>query len=117
MPIFEYVCDNCGHEFETLQKVSEAPLKKCEACGSKKLRKKISAAGFRLSGSGWYETDFKSGKKKNVSSSDEKSGGNSSSGSSKDKDSGGSTSKKEPTSTSEKASNKSSKTSKAGGDN
>ena len=117
MPIFEYICDNCGHEFETLQKVSEAPLKKCEACGAKKLRKKISVAGFRLSGSGWYETDFKSGKKKNVSSSDEKSGGDSSSGSSKDKDSGGSTSKKESTSTSEKASNKSSKTSKAGGDN
>ena len=117
MPIFEYICDNCGHEFETLQKVSEAPLKKCEACGAKKLRKKISAAGFRLSGSGWYETDFKSGKKKNVSRSDEKSGGDSSSGSSKDKDSGGSTSKKESTSTSEKASNKSSKTSKAGGDN
>ena len=117
MPIFEYICDNCGHEFETLQKVSEAPLKKCEACGAKKLRKKISAAGCRVSGSGWYETDFKSGKKKNVSSSDEKSGGDSSSGSSKDKDSGGSTSKKESTSTSEKASNKSSKTSKAGGDN
>ena len=115
MPIFEYICDNCGHEFETLQKVSEAPLKKCEACGAKKLRKKISAAGFRLSGSGWYETDFKSGKKKNVSSSDEKSGSDSSSGSSKDKDSGGSTNKS--TSTSEKASNKSSKTSKAGGDN
>ena len=117
MPIFEYICDNCGHEFETFQKVSEAPLKNCEACGAKKLRKKISAAGFRLSGSGWYETDFKSGKKKNVSSSDEKSGGDSSSGSSKDKDSGGSTSKRESTSTSEKASNKSSKTSKAGGDN
>ena len=117
MPIFEYICDNCGHEFETLQKVSEAPLKKCEACGANKLRKKISAAGFRLSGSGWYETDFKSGKKKNVSSSDEKSGGHRSSDSSKDEDGGGSTSKKESTSTSEKASNKSSKTSKAGGDN
>ena len=120
MPIFEYICDNCGHEFETLQKVTEAPLKKCEACGAKKLRKKISAAGFRLSGSGWYETDFKSGKKKNVSSSDDKSGGDSSSGSSgssgSSKDSSGSTSKKESSSTSEKATNKSSKTSKAGGD-
>ena len=70
MPIFEYICDNCGHEFETLQKVSEAPLKKCEACGAKKLRKKISAAGFRLSGSGWYETDFKTGNKKNIAKSD-----------------------------------------------
>lgn len=75
MPIFEYVCDKCGHEFETLQKASEAPLKICEACGAKGLRKKISAAGFRLSGSGWYETDFKSGKKKNVSGSEDKAGG------------------------------------------
>ena len=114
MPIFEYICDNCGHEFETLQKVSEAPLKKCEACGAKKLRKKISAAGFRLSGSGWYETDFKSGKKKNVSSSDDKSGGDSSSVSSKD--SSGSTGKKESSSTPEKATKKPNKTSKTGGD-
>ena len=117
MPIFEYICDNCGHEFETLQKISEAPLKKCEACGAKKLRKKISAAGFRLSGSGWYETDFKSGKKKNVSSSDDKSVGDSSSGSSgSSTDRSGSTSKKESSSTSEKTTNKSSKTSKTGGD-
>ena len=72
MPIFEYVCDKRDHKFETLQKVSEPPLKICEACGKKGLRKKISAAGFRLSGSGWYETDFKSGKKKNVSGSDDK---------------------------------------------
>ena len=79
MPIFEYVCDKCGHEFETLQKASEAPLKICEACGAKGLRKKISAAGFRLSGSGWYETDFKSGKKKNVSGSEDKTGGETSS--------------------------------------
>ena len=114
MPIFEYICDNCGHEFETLQKVSDAPLKKCEACGAKKLRKKISAAGFRLSGSGWYETDFKSGKRKNVSNSDDKSGGDSSSVSSKD--SSGSTGKKESSSTPEKATKKPNKTSKTGGD-
>ena len=110
MPIFEYICDNCGHEFETLQKVSEAPLKKCEACGAKKLRKKISAAGFRLSGSGWYETDFKSGKRKNVSSSDDKSGGDSSSVSSKD--SSGSTGKKDSSSTPEKANKKPNKSNK-----
>ena len=114
MPIFEYICDNCGHEFETLQKVSEAPLKKCEACGAKKLRKKISAAGFRLSGSGWYETDFKSEKRKNVSSSDDKSGGDTSSASSKD--SSGSTGMKESSSTSEKATKNPNKTSKTGGD-
>ena len=117
MPIYEYQCQACQHELEALQKMSDPALVECPQCHADKLVKKISAAGFRLKGSGWYETDFKSGKKKNVSSSDEKSGGDSSSGSSKDKDAGGSTSKKESTSTSEKASNKSSKTSKAGGDN
>lgn len=66
MPIYEYRCDNCAHEFETIQKVSEAPLTTCPACSEETLRKKISASGFRLKGGGWYETDFKGGKKKNV---------------------------------------------------
>jgi putative FmdB family regulatory protein len=66
MPIYEYRCDNCGHEFETIQKVSEDPLKTCPACSEETLRKKISASGFRLKGGGWYETDFKKGSKKNV---------------------------------------------------
>jgi putative FmdB family regulatory protein len=67
MPIYEYRCDNCGHEFESIQKVSDAPLKTCPACAQESLRKKVSAAGFRLKGAGWYETDFKSGNKRNVS--------------------------------------------------
>lgn len=66
MPIYEYRCDNCGHEFESIQKVSDAPLTTCPACAQDSLRKKVSAAGFRLKGGGWYETDFKSGNKKNV---------------------------------------------------
>jgi putative FmdB family regulatory protein len=70
MPIYEYVCDNCGHDLEAIQKVSEAPLLRCPSCDQDSLRKKISAAGFRLKGGGWYETDFKSGKKKNVSGAD-----------------------------------------------
>ena len=70
MPIYEYVCDNCGHDLEVIQKVSEEPLLCCPSCEQDALRKKISAAGFRLKGGGWYETDFKSGKKKNVSASD-----------------------------------------------
>ena len=116
MPIFEYVCDKCDHEFETLQKVSEPPLKICEACGKKGLRKKISAAGFRLSGSGWYETDFKSGKKKNVSGSDDKAQGETnvkkeSSGS----DSGGKGDAKSSTS-SDKSASKSSSASKTSND-
>ncbi len=69
MPIYEYVCKSCDHEFEALQKMSDDPLTQCPQCNNLSLTKKISAAGFRLSGSGWYETDFKSGKKKNLSSS------------------------------------------------
>lgn len=66
MPIYEYECKACGHEMEQLQKMSDAPLTDCPACNKKQLTKLISAAGFRLKGSGWYETDFKSGAKKNV---------------------------------------------------
>jgi putative FmdB family regulatory protein len=66
MPIYEYQCRSCGHEYEALQKLSEAPLTECPACNKPDLTKKISAAGFRLKGGGWYETDFKSGSKKNV---------------------------------------------------
>ena len=70
MPIYEYRCDNCGHEMEVLQKVNEPPLVTCPECAAEALKKKISAAGFRLKGGGWYETDFKSGSKKNVTSAD-----------------------------------------------
>ena len=66
MPFYEYQCTSCGHEEELLQKISDKPLKKCPECGKSTMKKVISAAAFRLKGSGWYETDFKSGKKKNV---------------------------------------------------
>jgi len=66
MPIYEYQCNACGHEMEALQRMSDAPLTDCPACNKAELRKKISAAGFRLKGSGWYETDFKTGGKKNL---------------------------------------------------
>ena len=66
MPIYEYQCQSCGHAYEALQKISDAPLKDCPVCNKPELVKKISAAGFRLKGGGWYETDFKSGSKKNV---------------------------------------------------
>ena len=66
MPFYEYQCTKCGHEEEVLQKISDEPLKKCPACGRSTMKKKVSAAAFRLKGGGWYETDFKSGKKKNV---------------------------------------------------
>ncbi|MEJ2345057.1 MAG: zinc ribbon domain-containing protein [Gammaproteobacteria bacterium] len=73
MPIYEYRCSECGHELEKIQKISDLPLKDCPACGKPALQKLISAAGFRLKGGGWYETDFKGGKKKNVAESGSKS--------------------------------------------
>jgi putative FmdB family regulatory protein len=66
MPIYEYRCTQCEHEMEALQKISDQPLIVCPVCEKESLVKKISAAGFRLSGTGWYETDFKTGKKKNI---------------------------------------------------
>ena len=62
MPIYQYCCEACGYDLEALQKVSDAPLTRCPQCGEDRLRKQLTAAGFRLKGSGWYETDFK-GKK------------------------------------------------------
>lgn len=73
MPIYEYQCQACGHRLESLQKLSEEPLKDCPACGQPTLNRLVSAAGFRLKGSGWYETDFKSGNKRNVAESTSKS--------------------------------------------
>lgn len=66
MPIYEYRCYACGHEMEAIQKMSDEPLRECPDCGKKGLKKLVSAAGFRLKGGGWYETDFKSGSKKNI---------------------------------------------------
>jgi putative FmdB family regulatory protein len=63
MPIYEYRCGSCGSEKEYLQKVSDAPIAACPACGSDAYAKLISAAGFQLKGSGWYATDFKNGGK------------------------------------------------------
>ena len=70
MPIYEYRCSSCGHEKEVLQKMSDAPLAECPACGKSSFRKLISAAGFQLKGSGWYATDFKGGSRKLDASAD-----------------------------------------------
>lgn len=80
MPIYEYECRACEHELEALQKMSDAALTDCPACGQAELRKKVSAAGFRLAGTGWYETDFKTGGKKKNLAGDSGSGGGSGSG-------------------------------------
>jgi putative FmdB family regulatory protein len=62
MPFYEYECPHCGYDEEVLQKINDKPLTKCPSCGKKGLKKLISAPVFRLKGSGWYETDFKSDK-------------------------------------------------------
>ena len=59
MPFYEYQCKNCGHDLEAMQKINEAPLKKCPHCGKSQLQRLMSAPVFRLKGGGWYETDFK----------------------------------------------------------
>ena len=59
MPIYEYRCSSCGHELESLQKLSDPPLVVCPACQKEALVKLVSAAGFQLKGTGWYVTDFR----------------------------------------------------------
>jgi putative FmdB family regulatory protein len=72
MPFYEYECGNCRFYVEVLQKISEQPLKKCPSCGKNRLNKLVSAPVFRLKGSGWYETDFKSDQegKRNLAGAD-----------------------------------------------
>jgi len=74
MPIYEYQCQSCGHELEKLQRINDAPLSDCPDCGEEALRRLVSAAGFRLKGGGWYETDFKQENKKNLHESPGSSG-------------------------------------------
>jgi putative FmdB family regulatory protein len=61
MPIYAYMCESCGHAKDVLQKISDAPLTQCPACGADAFRKQVTAAGFQLKGSGWYVTDFRGG--------------------------------------------------------
>jgi putative FmdB family regulatory protein len=61
MPIYAYKCASCGHAKDVLQKISDAPLTVCPACGAAAFSKQVTAAGFQLKGSGWYATDFKGG--------------------------------------------------------
>lgn len=75
MPIYEYACHSCAHRFETIQKAAENPLRDCPECGEPTLKKLLSAPVFRLKGSGWYETDFKTGDKRNVVESGDAKGG------------------------------------------
>jgi putative FmdB family regulatory protein len=79
MPIYEYQCESCGHQLETMHSISAEPLKLCPACGKEDLRKLVSAAGFRLKGSGWYVTDFRDNNKKTAGKPAETAAGDASS--------------------------------------
>ena len=98
MPIYAYKCGSCGHAKDVLQKISDAPLTTCPACGAEAFGKQITAAGFQLKGSGWYVTDFRNNASSTASStkSDAKSDSKpaeSGSGDSKPADGGSSTAK------------------------
>jgi len=83
MPIYEYRCEDCGSELEKLQRISDEPLRDCPACGKPALKRLISAAGFRLKGGGWYETDFKKDNRRNLAGDGEASKGGKSDGADK----------------------------------
>lgn len=90
MPFYEYECSACKHQTEVLQKITDAPLKKCPECGKQTLKRLMSAPVFRLKGGGWYETDFKSENetKRNLASSDDAAESKSGEKSSETKESG-----------------------------
>ena len=71
MPIYGYACTACEHAFDALQKMSDPRLVDCPECGEATLKKQLSAPKFRLKGQGWYETDFKTGDKRNIAGESE----------------------------------------------
>ncbi|MEM1262355.1 MAG: zinc ribbon domain-containing protein [Pseudomonadota bacterium] len=117
MPIYEYECGACGAVHDVLHKVSDKSPRKCPSCGALKLKRLISAPRFRLKGEGWYETDFKTGDKRNLADSgdggDSKASANDDSSASKPKDKSDSKSPKKEASAAKKTA---SAKSKAGGD-
>ena len=99
MPIYEYACLACGHEFEKMQKISDSPVRKCPSCGRLRARRLISRTSFVLKGNGWYTTDYPSKERKAAMKTESGDGGKtdkSSDGpSKKDKSSDGPSKKKE----------------------
>ena len=71
MPIYAFQCAECGHSFDRLQKLSDPDPDACPSCGAPAVKRQLTAPSFRLSGSGWYETDFKKDgdKKRNLAES------------------------------------------------
>ena len=77
MPIYAFICDSCGHSFDRLQKLSDADPEACPECGAPAVKRQLTAPSFRLSGGGWYETDFKKDgdKKRNLAGDGHREGG------------------------------------------
>ena len=92
MPIYEYHCLECGHAKDVLQKLSDPLLTECPACKKPSFSKKVSAPGFQLKGTGWYETDFKDKPGDKKSSTDSSSNTGNGSASDSGNGSGGKTS-------------------------
>ena len=63
MPLYDFLCSNCGHQDEVIAKLSDGSIMVCPVCKNKTFKKQLSAPNFKLKGSGWYETDFKSNSK------------------------------------------------------
>jgi putative FmdB family regulatory protein len=72
MPIYGYACSECGHQLDALQKIADDPLVDCPECNKPGLKRQLSAPRFRLKGGGWYETDFKTGDKRNLHADEKK---------------------------------------------
>ena len=85
MPIYAFECDSCGHQFDRLQRLSDADPTVCPECGAEQVRRQLTAPSFRLAGAGWYETDFKKDgdKKRNLVDKPEASGNSGSTDSAK----------------------------------
>ncbi len=111
MPIYEYECGACGDRHELIQKFSDAPKRKCPACGAGKLKRLVTAAAFHLKGDGWYVTDFRDKDKKKGDGKDHKSGADAKDGG---KDSAGKSAEKSTEKSAEKSSDKSTKSSDTG---
>ena len=114
MPIYGYACEDCGHSFDALQKIADDRLTVCPQCDQPKLKKQLSAPNFRLKGSGWYETDFKTDNRRNLADagntdSDQKDSGQKDPGKTAGKESG-----KDSGKTSEKSGSKDSTDGKTG---
>ena len=79
MPVYEYACEKCGHEFEASQRITDEPIKVCPKCRARRVKRLISQTSFVLKGSGWYSDLYSSKGKDKKEKSDSESTGDASS--------------------------------------